>query len=301
VKSRKENPNKVVNQSSWFNLIKVINPSKPLHHHGIFWLPILVFIPLALLLSFPTWCFCWPTPENYEAILKAQSFPVFIASLAIPFTVVINRFHSSSQRAEANRLALQNMTFNQYFDHRTQFYKFTESVSLGEPFCNFITINNPDALYTIIFPLNKIDHQNMSAPSDEVSAIIKRRIHYLSKHLNHIIKEYVKNGRVNNFDSIRFLIKLGKPFGVSFSKDIIDYVNSSGDKNTKSVLDLCFCGFREVVLMAGGFSHIGMGGWTTIMAFSELLNSTQNNNNFDLFVSYLENELHILKNKSPRL
>ncbi|GAW97252.1 MULTISPECIES: hypothetical protein [Colwellia] len=118
---------------SVFNKLFKIEPNIPLHKNIVFWLPIVFFVTPALVLSFPTWCFCWPNPEAYEAILATQAFPVFIASLAIPFTVAINRFHSSSQRAESNRLAQQNMTFNQYFEHRNHFYKHVETMLLREP------------------------------------------------------------------------------------------------------------------------------------------------------------------------
>ena len=145
-----------------------IEPDRALHKHWAFWLPIVLFLGLALVLSSPAWCLCWPNIENYENILKQQSFPIFVASICIPVTVAINRFHSSAQQVKSNALNEENMAFNHYFDHRNHFYDYLNKVLLPEPERHYIKIINPLELYEIIFPLNSPNKTNMRAPNEDV-------------------------------------------------------------------------------------------------------------------------------------
>ena len=263
-----------------FNNLKTlweINPSKPLHRHSIFWAPILVFVPWALTLSYPTWCLCWPNTVEYDEILKTQGFPIFIASLAVPFTVIINRFHSSYQRAESNRLMLKNMTFNQYFEHRSHFFSHLENLNLKTPYANFVIIKEPDLLYKIVFPLNKIDHQDMSAPNEVVTSKIRNYIDEVQSHINLAIKK-----RANGEDPFQeitpqeFLLKVGRPFGIHIDKNILNHVYGNSGNGCKSMFDLIFRSFLEVVQFAGQFSHERFGGWTPVLAFDPLIKSLPN-------------------------
>ncbi|MUH73629.1 hypothetical protein [Psychrosphaera haliotis] len=251
-----------------------INRNKPLHKHYIFWAPILLFVPWALILSFPTWCLCWPNTANYDEILKTQGFPIFIASLAVPFTVVINRFHSSYQRAESNRLMLQNMTFNQYFEHRMHFFTYLESLKFRHPYNTFVSINDPDRLYKIVFPLNKIDYQDMSAPNDIVTEKIRNNVKEVHNYVVGFINEMDKG--VDPFSEVlplEFLSKVGESFGVHIDQDILIHVNREGKKEVKSIFHLVFYSFLEVMQSAGQFSHKNFGGWTPVMALDPLLKS----------------------------
>jgi len=270
-----------------------IKPDEPLHMHGIFWLPIIVFVTPALILSFPTWCLCWPEPYQYESILKAQGFPIFIASLAIPFTVAINRFHSSAQRAfsskqsvESNRLTQQNMTFNHYFEHRNHFFSYVDKMLLSEPYRHCIKITEPDKLYAIIFPKNKIDHQDMSAPTDDVNKAIQKATNKVEGHIDGYLSEFM-NGKelFKNETAHNFILKTGEPFGITLTDEVINYV----DNNSKTVLDLCFSSVLNVIQKAGQFSHEGFDAYAPISLLKPLsLKKKYDFEHFDEFISHLE-------------
>ena len=269
-----------------------IDPSQPLHKHFIFWLPIAIFVLPALVLSLPTWCLCWPEPTEYESILKTQGLPAFIASLAIPFTVAVTRFHSSAQRAETNRLAEQNMTFNHYFDHRTHFFKHVESMELSEPYSHFVEVKDPDALYKIIFPLNKMDYQNMSAPKEEVEKVIFKKVDSVVRYVDKFIVDYF-DGNDPFIDSkvIDFVARIGRPFGITIKPEVVYFVRVKNNRVDRTVLNLIFYSFLEVVQSAGKFSHKGFGGWTPALSLDPLFKSTQDSKEFNEFSEFLRESL----------
>jgi hypothetical protein len=267
---------------SYFSIIFTMNADKPLHHNFIFWLPIIIFVPLGLLLSFPMWCLCIPSVTDYNAILEALGLPIFIASLSLPFTIAIGRFHGSAQRAKANQLAEKNMAFNHYFDHRNHFFKFTSEMKLPKPFCNFVTIEEPSKLYEIIFPMNKIDNQNMSAPKDVVTNAITAKITSIFNFTNPlVVKVSEDKDPFDGNDVFEFLNKIGAQFGLAFSERIAAY--DSQKYSESPILDLCFKGILTTIQEAGTFSHTGFGGWTVPLALDPLLKSTQNGADFRFF------------------
>tara|TARA_Y100000310_G_C20649046_1_gene798330 strand:- start:845 stop:1705 length:861 start_codon:yes stop_codon:yes gene_type:complete len=156
----------------------VVNEKLPLHRLGAFWYPIALFVIPALALAFPYFCWCWPAPSNYEALLKQLAFPTFVASLCLPFTVAVGRFHGSKQRAKANNLTEANNTFNHYYSHRQHFvdYLKTKESSL---FNDIITLNDAYLLYSFIFVSNSETKVTFDI---DFNAIKKRlRIYYISQ------------------------------------------------------------------------------------------------------------------------
>lgn len=258
-----------------------IDPNLPLHRHLLFWAPIVFFVLPAIYLSVPTWCFCWPELKDYEYLVKQQGFPIFIASLAIPFTVIVNRFHASSQRAESNRIANQNMAFNHYFDHKKHFLEHCNLIKLDEPFCNFIKITNTDKLYKLIFPLNLPNFQDMSCPIDIVKLECNARAEVILSSIN---KELSKNP--NDFDANVLIEKIGSCFGISIDNSITNYVKQ-GARESESILALCFYGILDVLQKAGHFSHFGFERWMPTRVLEQLfliLNDKRFENINKLFV-----------------
>jgi hypothetical protein len=267
----------------YFRDIFTMNADKPLHHNFVFWLPIIIFVPLGLLLSFPMWCLCIPSAENYKAILEALGLPVFVASLSLPFTIAIGRFHGSAQRAKANQLAEKNMAFNHYFDHRNHFFKFISEMKLPKPFCDFVTIEQPSNLYAIIFPLNKIDNQNMSAQKDVVTDAIAAKVLSIHNFTNPLVKK-VSEGKdpFGPNEVFEFLNKIGAQFGLAFSERVVGCI-APQKARMGTTIDMCFQGILTTIQEAGTFSHTGFGGWTVPLALDPLLKSTQNSPEFRAF------------------
>ncbi|OJF67567.1 hypothetical protein BK026_01470 [Alteromonas sp. V450] len=131
----------------------VVDEKLPLHKLSAFWLPIIIFLTPAIALALPYFCLCWPETSNYDLLLKQLGFPTFIASLCLPLTVAVGRFHGSKQRAKANNLTESNNTFNHYYSHRQHFvdYLKTKESSL---FNDIIVLNDAYLLYSFIFDKN---------------------------------------------------------------------------------------------------------------------------------------------------
>lgn len=264
-----------------------INPDKPLHSHFLFWLPILIFIPLAIVLLFPAWCLCWPSPDKYSAIVEFLRLPTFVASLAIPFTVAIGRFHGSAQRAKSNQLTEKNMTFNHYFDHRGHFYQFLEKIKLPEPYNHFVTISEPSILYELTFPLNSLEKQDMSFDVLTTYGLIANKIKDISD-LTRPMMQHVDDG-AEPFEMITanfYLNKIGKQFGLTFSEKIVKYVMPIGVPN-HGVLQLCLDAIDTVLMESFKFSHHASSLWTPPPLIASLESKSGDMTKFKAFTDKL--------------
>lgn len=258
-----------------------ISPDLALHKHYVFWLPIVLFVGLALIVSFPTWCFCWPAPSDYESILKQQGFPIFIASLSIPITVAVNRFHASSQKAKANELTIQNLAFNHFFDHRKHFNDYLNNVRLPEPQRNFVELVDSNELYSIVFPLNKPNALNMNAPKDVVTEDLEERGKQLFEYINKFVLVHSKgNDPFIDISATEFINKIAEPFGMVLNSNIIEHIDF---REACSVMHLSFTSILATINKIGQFSHTDFGGWVPVLALLPLIQSTKNTQKKDLF------------------
>jgi hypothetical protein len=277
-----------------------INPDKPLHEHFIFWLPILIFIPLALVLSFPFWCICWPVPSDYSAIVEFLKFPLFVASLAIPFTVVIGRFHGSAQRARTNRLAEQNMAFNHYFDHRKQFLEFIKGLSLPIPFNKFVTIEEPIKLYELIFPLNRLDNQDMSAPIEVVQDFIQSKVEQVYKITAPMLMEVEKGNELfENSSVFEYLNEIGSLFGLSFSDDIAHWAWNNPMNHKSKTLDTCFQAISITIDELRNFSHIKINTSCSVDVLTALRQGIPMTNAYQKFREKVDADAHYNGSDGP--
>lgn len=156
----------------------VVNEKLPLHKLGAFWFPIVLFLTPAIALAFPYFCLCWPDTSDYETLLKQLAFPTFVASLCLPFTVAVGRFHGSKQRAKANNLTEANNTFNHYYSHRQHFVDYLKTKE-NILFKDIIKLKDAYLLYSFIFEEN--DETNVTFDYNFNSLKDRLKSHYLGQ------------------------------------------------------------------------------------------------------------------------
>jgi len=108
-----------------------IDPLKALHQNVVFWVAFLLPLIVAAFIAMPLvdGLFFDFSSSGYASFIKIFSFPFWIASAAIVFGVLVNRFHSSAQKvATISQSKLQN-NFSNYLSHRDHFQKYMQSVA----------------------------------------------------------------------------------------------------------------------------------------------------------------------------
>lgn len=145
-----------------------LDDNAPLNKHLLFWWPIILFIGMGIYLSSPIWCFCIPKAESYGNIMEFLRFPIFIASISVPVSLVISRFHSSKLASKSNALNEKNIAFNHYFDLKRHFKEHVnrELVLLDKQ--KSIEIVDIDKLFEVIFPNNSWERTDLTSSIDNV-------------------------------------------------------------------------------------------------------------------------------------
>jgi hypothetical protein len=145
-----------------------LDDNAPLNKHVLFWWPIMLFSGIGIYLSSPIWCFCIPKPESYGNIMDFLKLPIFIASISVPVSLVISRFHSSKLAAKSNFLTEKNIAFNHYFDLKRHFKEHLnrELVAIDKHKC--VEIIDFDTLFETIFPNNSWERTDLTSSIDNV-------------------------------------------------------------------------------------------------------------------------------------
>lgn len=140
-----------------------LDDKTPLNKHMLFWWPIILFVGMGLYLSSPIWCFCIPKAENYADIMKFLGFPIFIASISVPVSLVISRFHSSKLAAKANRLTEKNISFNHYFDLKRHFKDYVNSEMVAIDKHKSIEVVDIERIFEAMFPKNSWERTDLTS------------------------------------------------------------------------------------------------------------------------------------------
>ncbi|MEM9103994.1 MAG: hypothetical protein AAGB12_16935 [Pseudomonadota bacterium] len=255
-----------------------IDDEKPLHMHLVFWLPILIFVSLGIGLTIPFWCFCWPSPLDYDVLLKQLGFPVFIASIALPITVAIGRFHGSKQRARANKLNEINIAFNHYFDHRQYFFDYLDKTAIPEMYRGLITVEDPDIVYSLFFPHNKINRQDFTIKKDVFENTLKKMTDKLFTHVNKWVIAVQENRESDNFSAFEdFYCTMPKMFGFRFNKTTSKAFADYADNTDITFFSFCFEGIRDTLQSIQSFNHVQRRGWSVVLAFQPFIDSLKHN------------------------
>lgn len=141
----------------WFS----IDPRRTLQQQWVFWWPIILLIGAAFGFAVPKFYWGWPDGDVYELILHNMRLPFLVASLALPVSVAIGRFHGAAQRQLANQIAETNQSFNHYFEHKKFF---TEDLFMRYAYASkeypYFEIADPTKFYEIAFPHNSMRENN---------------------------------------------------------------------------------------------------------------------------------------------
>ena len=250
----------------------------PLHKHMVFWWPILFFVGWALLLTVPYWCFCWPSPTDYEALLKQLGFPIFVASLCLPISVAVGRFHASKQRAKANTLTVENNAFNNYFAHRNHFMEHIGNAGIPKEYEGFIEVYDSDKLYKTVFPQNSLSEQNFRINKFTYKAQLRRKLKSLYGHINTFVIE-VEEGEVerDHEEFEAFARTIPHAFGFRFSDGFAKFYGDYAKRTNFTFFSLCFLAIKYTLLSVHAFNHIQTVGWLIETEFEPYLTSLEEN------------------------
>jgi len=192
-----------------------IDEKTALHLHAAFWYPLIIFLALGISLSIPLWCFCIPTPLDYKAIMDELALPIFVSSIALPFTISVARFHSSKQTARSISIAIENQSFSQFMDHKKYIEDFFDSELLNTHTFHQYELKSKHNLYSFFFPENDINHVNKEMANideyfERFMKIFEDEMSAMSKSMESSASKEYKTApwhALNN--SSQFLIKFG--------------------------------------------------------------------------------------------
>lgn len=181
--------------NDWFK----VQEDRALHENKLFWLVVLV--PLA----FIGWVF-WKLTELlkteglYNPIINAESlagfvnyyaFPIALLTLPLTLALMINRFHSSKQKAKSNRLVEKNNTANNYFSHFNSFKEYCEQLEVIHE--NKSLKIFPQRLYQFIF-----FNSNLTNFEPEVSEQLIQTIISSIKDEIFLFEEHIADNKKDN-------------------------------------------------------------------------------------------------------
>ncbi|MBT0624362.1 hypothetical protein KIH32_10630 [Pseudomonas fluorescens] len=108
----------------------ILQPNVGLANQGLFWLstltPILYFFAFGII--------SWQgyqisiTSEGFKTFIAISSLPLALLTLAIPFGVVVARFHSTEQTAEQIQIAKHKNNLDAFYSHRKEFFAYFDKI-----------------------------------------------------------------------------------------------------------------------------------------------------------------------------
>ncbi|WP_320151027.1 hypothetical protein [uncultured Tolumonas sp.] len=125
-----------------------VNGSVALHKNRIFLVATLSPLVLAIILAYPLTenLTIDLSVDGYANFITIFNLPLWIASASLVLGVVVNRFHSSEQRAATLMLSVGQNHFSNYLNHRDHFQKYLKPISE-----NLGIDVDPFKIYGIIF------------------------------------------------------------------------------------------------------------------------------------------------------
>lgn len=116
-----------INLNRWIS----VNGEVALHKNIIFWLATISPLILATLLAYPLTdnLILELSAKGYSNFIAIFNLPLWVASASLVFGVVVNRLHSSEQRAATLRLNIFQNHFSNHLNHRDHFQKYLKPIS----------------------------------------------------------------------------------------------------------------------------------------------------------------------------
>ncbi|TMP19094.1 hypothetical protein CWC02_08490 [Pseudoalteromonas sp. S2721] len=172
-----------------FRYLFGIHEDKALHQNWIFW--IVVLVPLGVV--------CWlmytltqdlisdglynprVSSESLASFVNYYAFPITMLTVPLTLAVMINRFHSSKQKAKSNRLVEKNNSSNNFFNHFKYFDEYCKKITMSTTNNSKIIVNT-EKLYRGLF--------SGSGPDNYITNINIVNIAPLVEKLDNLIIDY---------------------------------------------------------------------------------------------------------------
>lgn len=176
----------------WLGECFKVEEDKALHENKLFW--IVVLIPLFFIIWI-SWILTTEliTKSIYSPHISAESlagfvnyyaFPIALLTVPLTLAVMINRFHSSKQKAKSNRLVEQNNTANNFFNH----YKYFKDHCIGLE-KRFLWLNlqiTAELLYKKLFPISSVSNFTTELDKTFVESVFVYYEDMILDYQNHI-------------------------------------------------------------------------------------------------------------------
>ncbi|MDC3190421.1 hypothetical protein NQU96_11770 [Pseudoalteromonas elyakovii] len=201
-----------------------IHEDKALHQNWVFW--IVVLVPLGVV--------CWlmytltqdlisdglynprVSSESLASFVNYYAFPITMLTVPLTLAVMINRFHSSKQKAKSNRLVELNNAANSYFSHYNYFKKYLDDIDNVDDMMNRNTfklaISCPLA-YRKIFTNSTINTPNFDIPESVVDELVKELSKQVKGFKRHVdqgnLGTYPSDFEIEGFKAIRAINSIG--------------------------------------------------------------------------------------------
>ncbi|MDP4536186.1 hypothetical protein Q3O60_08305 [Alkalimonas collagenimarina] len=248
----------------------VIDPQLGLHQHAIFWVPVIFFVFLALILSLPLWCWCAPLSLDYEQIMKDATYPIFVASLAIPVGVMVGRFHGSAQRKLSNELSNSGMNFNRFYEHRKHFYDFiTENYKPSDQIVRMVYVAYKANLYRILFPKNTPERNYFEMDCAEFKSKISVIRNKIQDSITRFQVKHSNSESVTFEEALSFIDDILKHFGLAAAKDFQEELSNSDQNSVFGLLLLCIKGSLKEAFQFAETDLLSKLGWHFHLSLEE--------------------------------
>lgn len=247
-----------------------IHEDKALHQNRIFW--IVVLVPLSII--------CWlvytltqdliadgvfnphVSSESLASFVNYYAFPITMLTVPLTLAVMINRFHSSKQKAKSNQLVEQNNSANNFFNHYNYFSEHCEKI---EKQFSWLSVNvAPQLLYRNLFPKSSVTNFTTNIEKtfiDEYVVKLEDAIDSFNVHIKNTEGEEVEQvfNRGTSTESSTTTCFLINPYtskfnfdGIVFEKEIKnkeEFINCCRNQFDLIFMIFCFNGvsnFNEV-------------------------------------------------------
>ncbi|WP_257325430.1 hypothetical protein [Pseudoalteromonas rhizosphaerae] len=207
-----------------------VQEDKALHENRLFWLVVLA--PLV----FIAWIVYRLTEELitkglYNPNVSSESlanfalyyaFPITLLTVPLTLAVMINRFHSSKQKAKSNLLVEQNNAANNYFNHFDSYNEYIKKLENEDSISTFKVKISPQISYAIFFKSSSINSPCFLISLSIIDEFIKQIDDEVKKY-----KIYLSN-EVKGTYTIQFKLAgfSHRNWGVNNDNDVITLMNT---------------------------------------------------------------------------
>ena len=214
-----------------------VEEDKALHENKLFWVVVLVplffivWISWRLTAELITKGLYNPhvSSESLASFVNYYAFPIALLTVPLTLAVMINRFHSSKQKAKSNRLVEQNNSANNFFNHYKYFVEHCEALKKRHPESSFNL--SPELLYKILFPSSSVSNFTTELNSNFIKDVSVKFNSVIELYTEHVEKYFISViATASNVDDVHQdyieINQLNQTFYYSFHLDGFSYTST---------------------------------------------------------------------------